>query len=125
MFVEALVDLGATGMFINVEFVWLKNIWTHRLPRAMPVYNVNGTPIEARHITEVIDLMVQYKVHSKWATFHVTSIGQTTIILGNMWLMEHNPEMDWHTGDITMTRCLASCRPKPRGERSAEPCIGQ
>jgi len=25
-------------------------------------------------------------------------------------ICEHNPEIDWHTGDIHMTRCLASCR---------------
>ena len=25
--------------------------------------------------------------------------------------MEHNLEIDWHTGDIHMTRCLATCRP--------------
>jgi len=29
-----------------------------------------------------------------------------------MWLMEHNPEIDWCMGDISMTGCLESCRPK-------------
>jgi len=95
-------------MFIDVEFVWLKNIWTHQLPRAILVYNIDGTPNEARHITEVIDLIVQYKEYSKQAMFHVISISQTMIILGHMWLMEHNPEIDWHMGDIAMMRCLAS-----------------
>src|SRR5882724_2412929 len=56
--------------------------------------------------------MVQYKDHSEQATFHITSIGQTTIILGHMWLMEHNPEIDWCMGDISIMRCPASCRPK-------------
>src|SRR5882724_1025105 len=117
MLVEALINSGATGMFIDIEFVRLKNIWSHQLPREILVYNVDGTPNEARHITKVINLMVQYKDHSKWATFHVTSIGQTTIILGHMWLMEHNPEIDWCMGDITMMRCPALCRPKTTEER--------
>jgi len=60
--------------------------------------------------------MVQYKDHSKWATFHITSISQTMIILGHTWLMEHNPEIDWHMGDISMMRCLASCRLKAAKE---------
>src|SRR5882724_10402836 len=64
--------------------------------------------------------MVQYKDHSEQATFHITSIGQTTIILGHTWLMEHNPEIDWHMGDISMTRCPASCRPKT-AEREDRP----
>jgi len=61
MSVKALIDSGATGMFINIEFVRLKNIQTHQLPRAMPVYNIDSTPNEAGHITNVVDLMVQYK----------------------------------------------------------------
>ena len=92
MIVEALIDSGATGLFIDIQYVRSKNIWTCRLPRAIPVYNVDGTPNEAGHITEVIDLIVQYKDHSKWVMFHVTSIGQTMIILRHTWLMKYNPE---------------------------------
>src|SRR5882724_5929449 len=75
MSVEALIDSGATGMFIDIEFIRSKNIRTHQLPRAIPVYNVDGTPNEAGHITEVIDLIVQYKDHSERATFHIMGIG--------------------------------------------------
>jgi len=39
------------------------------------------------------------------------------IILGHTWLMEHNPEIGWHTGDICMTRCPASCRLKNKREK--------
>ena len=63
--VEALIDLGATGLFIDIEYVWSKNIHTQHLPRAILVYNIDGTPNEAGQITEVIDLIVQYKDHSK------------------------------------------------------------
>src|SRR5882724_2660260 len=108
MSVKALIDSGAMGMFIDVRFVRSKNIWTHWLPRAILVYNVDGTPNEAGHITEVVDLIVQYKDHSEQVTFHVTGISQTMIILGHMWLMEHNPEIDWHMGEISMTRCPTS-----------------
>src|SRR5882724_6758852 len=116
MSVEALIDSGATGMFINIEFVRSKNIWTHRLPRAILVYNVDRTPNEAGHITEVVDLIVQYKDHSEWATFHVTGIGRTMIILGHTWLMEHNPKIDWCTGEISMMRCPMSWRLKATEE---------
>src|SRR5882724_13103700 len=30
--------------------------------------------------------------------------------------MEHNPEIDWHMGEISMTRCPTSCRPKATEE---------
>ena len=66
-------------MFIDIKFIRSKNIRTHRLPRAILVYNVDGTPNEAGHITKVVDLIVQYKDNSEWATFHVTGIGRITI----------------------------------------------
>jgi len=123
MLVEDFIDLGTTGMFIDIENVQSKNIWTWCLPRVIPVYNVDGTPNEAGHITEVVDLIVQYKDHSEQATFHITSIGWMSIILGNSWLMEHNPEIDWCTWDICMTRCLASCRSKNKREKDQPNCI--
>ena len=38
------------------------------------------------------------------------------VILGMLWLAHHNPEIDWKTGEVKMTRCLEECekqwRPK-------------
>ena len=32
-------------------------------------------------------------------------IGRITIILKHTWLVEHNPEIDWSTGKVSMTKC--------------------
>ena len=32
-----------------------------------------------------------------------------SVILGMLWLACHNPEIDWRTGEIKMTRCLEEC----------------
>ena len=32
-----------------------------------------------------------------------------TVILGMPWLACHNPEIDWKTGEVKMTRCLEEC----------------
>jgi len=37
--------------------------------------DLDGTPNEAGHITEVVDLIVLYKDHHNQSTFHVTGIG--------------------------------------------------
>ena len=63
MSIKALIDSGAMGLFIDIHYMQSKNLKTQRLPRAIPVYNVDGTPNEEGHITEVIDLIVQYKDH--------------------------------------------------------------
>src|SRR5882724_2325126 len=92
MLINALINLEATRWFIDIEHILSTNLQTH-LPRAVPVYNVDGTLNKTRYI---IDLLVQYEDHSEHALFHVTSISQTTAMLRHMWLMEHNTEIDWH-----------------------------
>ena len=75
MLISALIDLGATGQFIDIDYVWSKNICTQHLPRAIPVHNVDGTLDEVGYITEIINLIVQYGDHLDRAIFHVTGIG--------------------------------------------------
>src|SRR5882672_6734662 len=65
LLINALINLGATGQFIDVDYVRSKNLCTQCLPRAIPVYNVDGTLNDAGYITEVVDLMVHYGDHSE------------------------------------------------------------
>jgi len=58
MSIKALIDSGAMGLFIDIDYVQSNNLKTQHLPRVIPVYNVDRTPNEAGHITEVIDLLV-------------------------------------------------------------------
>src|SRR6266481_9997461 len=87
MAMNMLIDTGATGQFINIEYIWSKELRTYCLPCSIRVYNVDGTPNEAGHITEALDLVIHYKDHTEWSTFYVTSMGQGEIILGHPWLM--------------------------------------
>jgi len=32
-------------------------------------------------------------------------LGKTEVILGMPWLVAHNPEINWETGEVRMTRC--------------------
>ena len=40
---SALIDLGAGGTFLNKTFARKHNITLTRLPKPIPVYNVDGT----------------------------------------------------------------------------------
>src|SRR5882672_11087149 len=94
------------------------------LPQAIPVYNVDGTLNDAGYITKVVNLMVQYRDHSERATFHVMGIGRMTIILGHMWLVKHNPKIDWSTRKVSMTRCPAACVPNDTVDDINRPKFG-
>ena len=76
----------------------------------IPVYNVDGSPNEAGAIREVVDLVLHYKDHSECALFAVTQLGKQKAILGYPWLRDHNPEVNWCTGEVTMSRCPSHCR---------------
>ena len=58
--VTALLDSGATGMFINREYVKKSGFTTRTLSNPIPVCNVDGTPNEAGSITDVVELNLQY-----------------------------------------------------------------
>jgi len=84
--VSALLNLGATGLFIDPEFMWLNHLTMQLLARAIPVYNVDGTPNEQRAIRNVIDVVLWYQDHTEWAQFAVTGLCKSQMILGHSWL---------------------------------------
>ena len=79
--VDSLLDSGATGMFIDAEFVRAEKLRTRPLPHAIPVYNIDGTPNELDSIKEEVNLIYTYGDHTEHATFLVTSLGSLSIIL--------------------------------------------
>ncbi|PFH45415.1 hypothetical protein AMATHDRAFT_100395, partial [Amanita thiersii Skay4041] len=48
----ALLDSGATGLFLDKKYVEHHNLNTKKLPRAIPVYNVDGTLNQGGSIQE-------------------------------------------------------------------------
>src|SRR6201996_9090369 len=51
---SALLDSGATGLFLDSKFVQDNNLNTRKLPRAIPVYNVDGTLNQGGSIKEEV-----------------------------------------------------------------------
>jgi len=107
--VKALLDSGATGSFINRDFVCLKGINTRTLSRNIPVFNVNGSPNEAGQISEVVDVLLHYKTHSERMLLAVSRLGKQSLILGYNWLKDHNSKVDWEKREVKMTRCPLRC----------------
>jgi hypothetical protein len=61
---QALIDCGATGCFVYIEWAKLNNIPTCPLSKLIPVYNVNGTANDATAITDIADIILCYENHS-------------------------------------------------------------
>ena len=107
--VNALLDSGATGMFMDRKFAEGNAITMRQLERPIRVYNVDGTLNQGGSITHEVSLMLSHKGHKEKATFEVCDLGKSTVIIGFTWLQKHNPNINWKTGDINFTRCPREC----------------
>src|SRR6202046_143563 len=120
--VLALLDSGATGNFIHPDFVKQHRLTTRPLSQPIRVNNVDGSPNDSGGVREVVDLVLRYKGHSERLTFAVICLGSQDMIIGLLWLKEHNPEIDWSSGEVKMSRCpqrCAHCREEVKVERKA------
>jgi hypothetical protein len=88
--IRALVDCGATGIFIDREYVKSNQLPTKKLSRPISVFNVDSSPNEGGSITEVVELVIRYDKHSERGLFAVMNLGRQNLILGITWLKEHN-----------------------------------
>jgi hypothetical protein len=79
---QALIDCGATGCFIDIEWVKLNDIPTCPLSKPILVYNVDGTENDACTITDIADVILCYQNHSECTQLAVTHLGKQSLILG-------------------------------------------
>src|SRR6202789_1056477 len=121
--ISPLVDCRATREVIDRHYAKSSGFKLVKLTEPIPVFNVNGTPNKAGSITEVVNLILHYKNHSERTTFAVCGLGKQKLILGHSWLREHNPEINWVTQEVKMSRCpprcCPGCRDEVRQERAA------
>jgi hypothetical protein len=106
---QALIDCGATGCFIDIKWAKLNNVPTCPLTKPIPVYNVDGTANDTGAITDIADVILRYENHSEHTQLAVTHLGKQSLILGYNWLRNHNPEINWQTKGVKMSRCPLQC----------------
>jgi hypothetical protein len=106
---QALIYCGTTGCFMDIEWAKVNNVPMRPLSKPIPVYNVDGTANDAGAITDIADVILHYQNHSERTQLAVTRLGKQSLILGYNWLCNHNPEINWQTKDVKMSRCPLQC----------------
>jgi len=107
--VEALLDSGAMGLVMSSEFVRKQGFKLKKLERLMNVRNVDGSLNKERPIEHTVKVNIYYQEYRERTEIDVIRGQKWMVILGMPWLARHNPEIDWRTGEVKMTRCPEEC----------------
>ena len=103
--VEALLDSRVTGLVISSEFTRKQGFKLKKLERPMHVRNVDGLLNKEEPIEHTVEVNIYYQGHRERTKIDVIGGQKWMVILGMLWLACHNPEIDWRTGEVKMTRC--------------------
>jgi len=117
---EALLDSGATGLVMSEEFARKHRFRRTELERPVHVRNVNGTFNYAGPIVDTVEVEIYFKGHKERTFIDVMGGQKWGVILGMPWLRRHNPEIDWRTGEVKMTRCPDKCGKKWKKQEERE-----
>jgi len=107
--VEALLDSGATGIVMSSEFTKKQGFKLKKLERPMQVRNMDGSFNREEPIENTVEVNIYYKEHTERMEIDVIGGQKWSVILEMLWLVCHNPKIDWKIGEVKMTRCLEEC----------------
>ena len=94
--VAAMVDSGATSLFIDHKFAKQHRMVQQILEHPITLYNIDGSWNEAGSITHKVTLLLKVGQDEEKFDFYVTSLGPERVILGLPWLRHRNPQINWH-----------------------------
>jgi len=112
--IKVLLDSGATGMFMDRQTAARHGFKLQKLERPIAVRNVDGTNNSREAIMYQVECNVFFKGHVERMRMDVCDLGKTEVILGMPWLAAHNPEINWETEEVKMTRCPPLCGGKSK-----------
>jgi len=111
--VKALLDSRATGLFMSKKLAEKQGFKLERLAKPIRVRNVDGSNNKGRSITHEVEANLYYRGHIEQVKMDICELEKTDVILGMPWLTAHNPEINWETGEVKMTRCPPLCGRTP------------
>ena len=112
--VKALLDSGATGMFMDQKMAAKYGFRLQKLERLIMVRNVDGTNNSVGAITHQVEANMYYKGYIERIRMDICNLGKTDVILGIPQLQAYNPEINWETREVKMTRCPPLCERNTR-----------
>ena len=92
---EKIESNGATGLFMNTQFVKEKGFKLKRLKNPLLVRNVDGIINIGGAIIHQVKYNMFFKGHIERVRIYIYNLGKTEVILEMPWLATYNLEIDW------------------------------
>jgi len=118
--VKALLDSGATGLFMDITFAKEKGFKMEKLKKPLLVGNVDRMVNVGGTIMHQVECNIFFKGHVERARMDICNLGKIEVILGMPWLAAHNLEIDWEKREVKMTHCPPICGKRKQEEGKKE-----
>ena len=92
---QALIDSGSSINCLDWGFIRRHNLSQYHLPTPICSKNVDGSYNGAGIIKYITTMFIQIKRVIHQVLFHIINCGNENVILGNPWLENINPLIDW------------------------------
>jgi len=107
--VEALLDSSATSLVMSSEFTKKQGFELKKLERLIQVRNMDRSFNKEGPIENTVEVNIYYQGYRERTEIDLIRGQKWKVILGMPWLACHNPEINWRTGEVKMTRCPEEC----------------
>ena len=116
---RVMVDSGATGNYMDPRFQRQLGILGIEKAQPEPISGLNGENLGSHLTVESGSVPMAVAEHEERINFDVTPLGQYDIVLGIPWLRNHNPEINWKTGQMNFVNCNCPKTTKGPSQREA------
>jgi len=107
--IKVLLDSSTTGIFIDRQTAARHGFKLQKLDRPIAIRNVDSTNNSGGAIIYQVECNVFYKGYVERIRMDMCDLGKIGVILGIPWLVAHNPEINWETEEVKITRCPPLC----------------
>jgi hypothetical protein len=109
----AMIDSGATALFVSKRFVQRHHIICSPLPNTIALHNIDGSKNKAELLTYFARLTLTIGSWNEPTDFFVTDLGPEDIIPGLLWLKKVNPTINWDSGEMEIPNSPEPFTPSP------------
>ena len=106
--IKVMIDCAAQGNFMSPSLVDRLRFTVRKKDQAYNLIAIDGIPLlkeDGRVDRETTPLPMLIQQHYETIFFDIIAMARHDVVLGILWLHQHNPIIDWRTRVLRLDRC--------------------